>query len=233
MKCWICGDIAETGEHEIKASDLKLTFGKIDQKTPIYWLSSGKGFNEVGSFKSDKLKFPNRLCKKCNNERTQPYDRAWEKLSKVLKREVKGKTIQGYIDLNREFPSEDKDALVRHIQLYFVKIFGCFMSKGRVPIDLSRMAKNLLEDTACESIYLIVLSILERRPSVGLSDIRTLQIDGKTVVACFLYMVGEVVVSVYYDPLKRDKSTIRKSLHPRSHGMKISYFVKKSPRNLK
>ncbi len=228
MKCWICGEIAETGEHEIKASDLKLTFGKIDQQSPMYWLSSDKHFNKVGSFKSDKLKFPNRLCKKCNNERTQPYDLAWEKLSRVLKSELKGKTLHGQIDLNREFPDEDKDSFVRHIQLYFLKIFGCFMSKGDVPIDLSGIAKNILEDTPCKSLYLIVLRIPENNPSVGLSEIRTSQNGGKTLVACFLYMVGEVVISVYYDPLRRDRRTIRKSLHPRNHGMKINYFVKKS-----
>ena len=228
MNCWICGNTAETGEHEIKASDLKLTFGQIDQKSPMYWKSHGQSFGKVGSFKNNKLKFPNRLCKKCNNERTQPYDLAWEKLSKFLKSELKSKTTHGKIDLNRSFPQEDKDTFIRHVQLYFVKIFGCFILKGGVPVDLTLMSKSLLKEAVCNSLYLFVLKVPEDNPSVGLSEIRTLQKDGKTLVACFLYMVGEIVISIYYDPQKMDKRTIRKSLHPRNHGMKINYFVKKS-----
>lgn len=228
MKCWICGEPADSGEHEIKASDLKLTFGTIDQKSPMYWFSSGTGFKSVGSFKSDHLKFPDRLCRKCNNERTQPYDRAWEKVSKTLKEKLSKKTCHGQLDLNLEFPDENKDTLIRHLQLYFVKVFGCFMSKGKVPVDLSSMAENLLEDTACNSLYLIVLKIPEKNPSVALSDIRTREKDGKTILACFLYMVGEISIGVYYDPFKMDRRTIRKSLHPRNHGMKIKFFVKNS-----
>jgi len=35
-KCWICEDIANSGEHIIKQSDLKQIFPKTSQQHPIY-----------------------------------------------------------------------------------------------------------------------------------------------------------------------------------------------------
>lgn len=80
--CWICGDIADSGEHIIKKSDLKLLDNNISQQNKM--LKSSNGLiekNGIGSIKSDRFHFKSKICSTCNNERTQADDKAWEKLS--------------------------------------------------------------------------------------------------------------------------------------------------------
>lgn len=36
MNCWICGNKGDSGEHLIKASDIKGMFSDISQSNPIY-----------------------------------------------------------------------------------------------------------------------------------------------------------------------------------------------------
>jgi hypothetical protein len=37
MKCWICGNDANSGEHLMKASDLQSLFGHVTQQAPLYF----------------------------------------------------------------------------------------------------------------------------------------------------------------------------------------------------
>jgi hypothetical protein len=75
MKCWICGSEANSGEHVIKASDLKDVFGNITQKNPIYTHTRLRKNQPIRGIKSDTLKYSARICARCNNELTQPHDR--------------------------------------------------------------------------------------------------------------------------------------------------------------
>ena len=54
MKCWICGDDANSGEHMIKASDLKSLFGHVTQMAPLYFHTDEKRNQPVAGIKSDK-----------------------------------------------------------------------------------------------------------------------------------------------------------------------------------
>ncbi len=81
MHCWICGSIAETGEHMIKVSDLRDLFGHTTTKTPLYRKVNNEHPEIVQGSNSPKLKFQNKLCAECNNARTQLHDRSWEALA--------------------------------------------------------------------------------------------------------------------------------------------------------
>lgn len=52
MKCWVCGDQADSGEHMIKASDLKATFGNVAQKSPLFRHTNQKRNQRIGGIKS-------------------------------------------------------------------------------------------------------------------------------------------------------------------------------------
>jgi hypothetical protein len=228
MNCWICGNVGDSGEHEIKASDLKLMFGKIDQNNPIVWYSQGEGLKRVKGIKSDILKFPDLICKRCNNQVSQPYDRAWEKLSTYLKKALEVESVSGSLNLKVVFPKDDISNLIKSIQLFFVKILGCLAIKGKIPIDLNSLSNSVLHGIAHDSVYLLVLKIDENTPSVGFSDVNTLELNGKTVMSCFFYMVGKISIGVVYDPLKKDKRLLRRCLHPKNHGYRLKYYMKHS-----
>ena len=58
MYCWICGDNATTGEHILKASDLKSEFGDVSQQNPLYLNSKEKSNIKINSIRRSKeLKF--------------------------------------------------------------------------------------------------------------------------------------------------------------------------------
>lgn len=85
MKCWICGNEANSGEHILKASDLSSIFGPVTTHAPLYKHTAKQKNQLIQGIKSDQLKSKARLCARCNNERTKPHDKAWEHLSAYLR----------------------------------------------------------------------------------------------------------------------------------------------------
>ena len=85
MNCWICGDAATTGEHKTKQSDLRAVLGKPTQAQPFFFHDNARRNHRIGSYKGNFLKSASRLCARCNNQRTQPYDLAWEGMSHFLR----------------------------------------------------------------------------------------------------------------------------------------------------
>ena len=50
MNCWICGSSAQTGEHLIKASDMRSIFGHIRQSRPVYLHSASQRNHPVAAY---------------------------------------------------------------------------------------------------------------------------------------------------------------------------------------
>ena len=84
MKCWICGNEGDSGEHLVKASDIRNYFGNISIDSPVYTHNDYKRNIPIRSIKSNRFKSKALICKYCNNTRTQPHDRAWESLSNYI-----------------------------------------------------------------------------------------------------------------------------------------------------
>src|SRR5262249_588214 len=123
MECWICRGIADSHEHFAKASNVKTYFGE-QHNGPFYKHTDTTLNKRVISIKSNNLTFKNPICRKCNNQLTQPYDNAWEILSKYLQDHWPIIVKNGYFDLSKVFPKDThKHAL--HVHLYFVKLLGC------------------------------------------------------------------------------------------------------------
>ncbi len=112
LDCWICGDPATTGEHKTKQSDLKAVLGTPTQTQPFYYSAETTRNRQLPSYRADFLKSASRLCPKCNNQRTQPYDRAWEKLSDWLR------THDPPIKPGDSFFFDGATEQMRNVQLY-------------------------------------------------------------------------------------------------------------------
>jgi len=200
MKCWICGDKADSREHLVKASDIKSRLGGVSPSSPVYMHTKEKRNRKVGGLKSDKLKSDVPMCAKCNNQRTQPYDNAWEQLSKYLC--MRNPPIQcGYkIRLQRVFPGNVKSSML-DVHLFFVKGFGFKIVEGNAPIDIGPFADALLQRQPHPSLHIAIcpqldprLQILGQSELYANDDIRT----GRSVSASWLYYLDRVTVRVMY-----------------------------------
>jgi hypothetical protein len=152
-KCWICGDAATSGEHKTKRSDLRDVLGKPSQATPLYYHDAKVKNSRVGSLDAKVLKSPGRLCAACNNARTQPHDRAWEQLSHGLRTRTPALTAGMSVRVNTIFPY-DTARYMRHVHLYFVKLFGCHIEALNMALDLKRFSDAILNDAAHPNVYL-------------------------------------------------------------------------------
>ncbi len=144
MCCWICGSTDKSREHRLKASDANQLFGKIDKNNPIFTKDSyGKAFR-IEAIKSNKLTFWNTICGECNNHRSQPYDTAWQSLSRFIADIHKTGAFVGNIELKKVF-DEQHQSKILDVHLYFVKYFGCQVKDAKAPIDLSPFAEAFLQ----------------------------------------------------------------------------------------
>jgi hypothetical protein len=113
VKCWICGNEAKTGEHLAKVSDLKAIFPNVSQKKPLFFSADSKRNKKTGSIKnSQHLKSKAQICEYCNTTRTQPYDWAWEKLSKYFQGKTPSIKSGDIIKLDKVFPSTTKKSML-------------------------------------------------------------------------------------------------------------------------
>lgn len=130
-------------------------FGHVNQRVPIYFHSDNKRNVPVGRVKSNRFTSKALLCAKCNNERTQPYDRAWETLSLYLRHNWTSISKARKVDLSKVFPGEvGRQSL--NVHLYFVKLFGCRIVEANVPISIGEFSECLLNGRAHDEVFLVL-----------------------------------------------------------------------------
>jgi hypothetical protein len=102
--CWWCGDPADSREHKLKRSDLVREFGP----PPYYGARtlqrvSGAGSQSVTGPGSAVFKFDPSLCARCNDTRSQPFDRAWDAFTNFLAKNEKMILATQHVDLRSVF----------------------------------------------------------------------------------------------------------------------------------
>jgi hypothetical protein len=103
-RCWICGQPADTAEHRFKATDIRRAI-RLSQRQPAYLQINLQATNkEIDSAKAKALQYSKSLCGYCNNTRTQPYDRAWERLSEYIRTNWREIRRRRSLDLAVPFP---------------------------------------------------------------------------------------------------------------------------------
>lgn len=80
-KCWIRGNVADSEEHRIKASDLRRYLGK---NFDAFYKSDEFIFEGKASYKNKLLKFPKIICQNCNNNVTKDADVSYDEFIKYI-----------------------------------------------------------------------------------------------------------------------------------------------------
>lgn len=218
MKCWICGgNEANTSEHRIKASDLRLIFGKISPEKPLFIHNDKKINQKIKSVKSDRLKSYESICSKCNNELTQPYDKAWEKFSSFINSNHRVICSGKKIYLRKIFPGSVTRSML-YIHLYFVKLFGCIIIEKQIPIDIRPFSEAILSQTAHPNLFLAICPAIVRNPIklVGYTDLQTIQFQGQVVYAVWFYIFDKICVRVVFSKPSQHRKGLIGTWHPSS-----------------
>ena len=217
MQCWICGDEATTGEHMAKASDLRSMFGKISASAPLYMHTPTKRNQPVNGIKSDKLKYKFRLCPRCNNERTQPHDQAWEALSGYLRSRQPPIRPGLTVRLTPVFPGSVNRSML-NVHLFFLKLFGCLIAENSVPLTLAEFSACILKSEAHPRVHIAFWAHNERRHLryMAQSEMQVAELGGQVAFASWFYYVGPLAINVMYaEPSERRQGLIH-SWHPKN-----------------
>lgn len=155
MKCWICEtNEANSGEHNIKKSDLKTLYPEISQKTPVLKRSNGVISRPIGSTKSDSFKYQKVICEYCNNSRTQPFDEGWETLSDHLSKNWGEISAQNRFKVNAIFPCNPQSNMIK-VQLFFIKLLGCAIKESsNNNFDTKTLSEALINSVEHENVYI-------------------------------------------------------------------------------
>lgn len=121
--CWWCGAPADSREHRHKASDLRREFAHDEYAAGDVEIVGGKGNRTLRSPKATPAKFGNTLCARCNNERSQPQDEAYDAFIEwYLANEHEVETT-GIVRLDEIYPTWQTGRT--HLLGYFIKHVGC------------------------------------------------------------------------------------------------------------
>jgi hypothetical protein len=139
--CWWCGRAADSREHKYKRTDLARIYGPgpyRDDSGPIRYVGDGRE-RAIQGPGSKEVKFEANLCARCNNERSQPKDYAYDRFIDFVDQH---KTA---ILSTREFSWADVFGQSwvtgsRNVKGYYVKHAGCRLAGAglEVPRGLVR-----------------------------------------------------------------------------------------------
>ena len=151
MKCWICNNEAETGEHKFKSSDLKRLHGKQFDNSLILSLD-GDEFNIQGP-NSNLVKHNIPICKNCNNNLTSSHDKAYDKFIIESTKSFENLYESRYINVFNIYGDNWKNEL-RNFYKYFAKQIGCRISKFKGVEYPKSLSKFILKDEEIQSLKL-------------------------------------------------------------------------------
>jgi hypothetical protein len=202
-KCWWCGSLDLSKEHKYKKSDIKREYYKDVKEGAtinlgLYEISnlSKKGMPIQGP-NSKVVKFKANLCQKCNNERSQEFDKSYDKLISFLKLN-ETKTLENPKISMRDIFGLNWRAEKEYFIKYFIKNLGCLLSEVNIEvpkniIDFLDMKLNLpyLEIVISQSVdrkeYLdLVVNEMNPASWIGRSEVQY-EYNQKTNVINFFH----------------------------------------------
>ena len=151
--CWWCGAPAASAEHKQKRSDLIREFG------PAPWANGGMELRRTDGThtrfagpNSKVVKFEKTLCARCNNQRSQPFDLAYDTFIKHVQEHEHKVVRNGRVDL-REVYGEAWEDGSKDLRRYFAKHVGCRLAHDGIEIVPAFLAElDERPRTGCLSI---------------------------------------------------------------------------------
>lgn len=216
-KCWICGGPGDSAEHKTKRSDLKAVFGQASQAQPLYFHDRNRKNQRVGSLDAKLLKSRDRICHFCNTARTQPHDFAWEDLSRYL-RVTSGIKPGSVVRSNRVFPYDTRRRMLQ-VHLFFVKVFGCLVLEGALPIDISGFADAIMNERPHPLVHLkFGCPSAEERLTAGRSDVwaSAPTVEGSSSFVTWFYNLPHVWINVMFAVPGERRDGLVGAWHPRT-----------------
>lgn len=196
--CWICGkNEADSGEHKTKRSDLAAVLGSPTQEKPLYYNDIERHNKPIKSLDAKILKAPVRICHECNTARTQPHDRAWERMSKELRN--RSLVLDRWVRANRIFPYDTRRHMI-DVHLFFLKLFGCMLCEAKVnghdvSIDIAPFSKAIMGSRPHSEVY---LQFGMCDGTVGRTDLHCWTANHGGAFAGWLYQLDSIAVSVIF-----------------------------------
>lgn len=225
QNCWICGEPAGTSEHKIKNSNVRSMFSEVTQNNPLYYNDNqGRKNLKIGSTKNRLLTWPDTLCSKCNNERTQPHDKAWYSLFNTIynrKPLIQKGTI---IRTNLIFPYKTRQKMLR-VHLYFVKLFGCRIIDEEIPIDIKGFSSSIMNGKAHPCVFLKFGVFSSDRNLAGMSEINITELNELRIFHWY-HRINNLTVHVMFAYHSEEWNVLRDSWHPShsTNNLKICDF---------
>lgn len=231
--CWICRTRqADSSEHMLKASDVRSRVSDLSQKNPIFLQINNQATNiRIGSSRSERLTFEQRICAYCNNTLTRPYDLAWQTLSEYLCANWPQIKRLRRFDLSGPFPGATRrSALLVH--LYFVKLFGCKLNdENDDAIDLGPFSDALTRGKPHPEVHLLFCNddVASDYFLFYNSEIHVLErkADSQALTAVWMYGVRPMIIKVAYIRSGAPFNTPGDPWHPAKAGkiVKLSPFM--------
>jgi hypothetical protein len=208
-KCWMCGELATTREHQIKKTDLKLmsqgvSFKKGDRL--IKTLNNGKK-SFIQGLDSKEVKYKKNLCGYCNNTRSEPWDKAYEALMNFAYKNHITIARDRKINLKLVYGANVKKAKMDLFK-YFAKAFGCAINE--INDEVPSVIFDVINEKSFDGkIFFINISaceeLLEKNPMLdgfaGCSNLESLneKESGKPVSYRWAQNLGWLVISYFYN----------------------------------
>ncbi len=221
MYCWICGEEGTTGEHLVKASDLKSYFGNVTTEDPVFFNKDSRSWT-MQSTNSKFVKSDAKICNSCNSNVTQPFDKDWEILSKYLQDNIKQLNSNKKIKLSNVFPGRKSEAML-NVHLYFCKLFGCRLASEDTPLDIEPFKDSINSVSSYDNLYIELGSWEPKNKNAGITSIQAIEEAGEPVVVWWFYIVGKVAVYVSFCAKPEIKKLIKNCWHPDSLGKYVSF----------
>jgi hypothetical protein len=137
-ECWWCGGEADSREHRHKASDLRREFSSEEYRAGDVALFPNGGDPAVDLRGPNAIaaKFGHNFCAGCNNARSQPFDRAYDKFIEWFLANETEVEDSGLIPLIEIFDDWEEGSLL--VLSYYAKHVGCRIADlgYRVPDSL-------------------------------------------------------------------------------------------------
>jgi len=171
----------------------------------LHFKGSNQGKN-VPSSNSKIIKYEPIICSKCNNQTSQPWDKAYEKFEKWIFENSKLIFKNRFIPLELVYGGEQYSIQCSNLYKYFVKAFGCrLVSSGTsVPNDLRKLLTKKCFVTKLRLCFSInetsfALEPEDRDNFLGVGDLFRLNSKGLLNRYFWHLNIGWLTVWFFYD----------------------------------